>query len=85
MTEQKDLFPKAHKALVLATLDSYEKELNEKMQKTLDTIEKKNEELVAIGDGLKSLRLARKYVDEEMAAEAEPFPVEVSIDSAATE
>jgi len=85
MTEQKDLFPKAHKDLVLATLDSYEKELNEKMQKTIDVITKKKDELEDIGNDLQSLRLARKYVEDEMAVEAELYLPEGDVDVSASE
>lgn len=79
MTEQKDLFPRAHKDLVLVTLDNYEKELNEKIQKALDVITKKKTELEEIGNDLQALRLAKKYVTAEMAAETDPFEVDEEI------
>lgn len=79
MTEQKDLFPRAHKDLVLVTLDNYEKELNEKIQKALDVITKKKTELEEIGNNLQALRLAKKYVTAEMATETDPFEVDEEI------
>ncbi len=54
-------------------LENYEKDTNDRMQKTIDAIGKKKDELEIIGKELQSIRQAKKYVQDEMAGgEAEP-------------
>ena len=68
MTEQTALFPKAHKEVVISMLENYEKETNDRMQKTIDVITKKKEELEIIGKEIQTIRQAKKYVEAEMFA-----------------
>ena len=66
MTEQTALFPKAHKEVVISMLENYEKDTNDRMQKTIDAITKKKDELEIIGKELQAIRQAKKYVEAEM-------------------
>lgn len=66
MSEQETLFPKAHKEVVLSMLENYEKDTNDRMQKTIDAITKKKDELEIIGKELQMIRQAKKYVEAEM-------------------
>ena len=76
MTEQTTLFPKAHKEVVISMLENYEKETNDRMQKTIDVITKKKEELEIIGKELQTIRQAKKYAEAEMAVDEAAVEVE---------
>jgi hypothetical protein len=69
------LFPDSHKQAVIFMLENYEKSLNELMQKTIDGITKKKEELEAVGQELKMLRQAKAWATDEMPDVLDPPPV----------
>jgi hypothetical protein len=71
MPEQTALFPKAHKEVVISMLENYEKETNDRMQKTIDAVTKKKEELEIIGKELQTIRQAKKYVEAVVFPESQ--------------
>ncbi len=66
----KELFPESEKDRVVFTLERYEKATNSEIQKTLDAIAKKKEELESLQAGLMRIREAKKIVMAQEFQEA---------------